>query len=381
VNKTARVVALASVLALTVAACGDRPEDSNTGAGNTETSSSPTESTEETEPTESSEPTESNPDFKACMVSDSGGFDDKSFNQTSHDGLVSAVEKLGLKTGEVESQSDSDYADNIDALVREDCNAIVTVGFLLGEATEAAAKQNKDVDFAIVDYGYADPPPNLRGLSFNTAEPSFLAGYLAAGMTKTGVVGTFGGAKIPTVTIFMDGYWEGVQYWNEQKDDEVQVVGWDEESQEGSFTDDFEDKIAGQNTADNLISQGADIIFPVAGPAGLGALESAQSSEGQVNAIWVDTDGCVSAAEYCDVIISSVMKGMDVAVEQAISDSVKDKFTSAPYVGTLDNGGVALAPYNEFEDDVPQELKDEIEQLKQDLIDGTVKITSPSAPQ
>ncbi len=374
---TARVVALASVLALSVAACGERPEDDTSAGGGGTTS--PTEVTQTS--AEESEPTASKPDFKACMVSDSGGFDDKSFNQTSHDGLVDAVKNLGIKSGEVESQSDSEYADNIRALVREDCNAIITVGFLLGDATEAAAKKNKDVDFAIVDYGYAKPPPNLRGLSFNTAEPSFLAGYLAAGMTKSGVVGTFGGAKIPTVTIFMDGYWEGVQYWNEQKDDEVQVVGWDEKAQAGSFTDDFEDKIAGQNTADNLISQGADIIFPVAGPAGLGALESAQSSEGAVNAIWVDTDGCVSAAEYCDVIVSSVKKGMDVAVEKAITDSVNGEFTNEPFVGTLDNAGVALAPYNEFEDEVPQELKDEIEQLKQDLIDGEVKITSPSAPQ
>lgn len=375
-KKTAQVLALTGVLALSLAACGDRPED-NAGSGGGTTS--PTEATQSS--SEAPSPTATNPDFKACMVSDSGGFDDKSFNQTSHDGLVNAVKNLGLKTGEVESQSDSEYADNIAALLREDCNSIVTVGFLLGEATETAAKKNPDVDFAIVDFGYAKPPKNLRGLSFNTAEPSFLAGYLAAGMTKSGVVGTFGGAKIPTVTIFMDGFWEGVQYWNEQKDDEVQVVGWDEKAQSGSFTDDFEDKIAGQDTADNLMSQGADIIFPVAGPAGLGALEAAQATDGEVNAIWVDTDGCVSAAEYCDTLISSVMKGMDVAVEQAITDSVNDEFTSEPFVGTLDNGGVQLAPYHEFDGEVPQELKDEIDTIKQDLIDGKIKITSPSAPQ
>ncbi len=375
-KKTAQVLAFTGVLALTLAACGDRPEDNAGGGGG---STSPTEATQSS--SEAPSPTASNPDFKACMVSDSGGFDDKSFNQTSHDGLVNAVKTLGLKTGEVESQSDSEYADNIAALLREDCNAIVTVGFLLGEATETAAKKSPDVDFAIVDFGYAKPPKNLRGLSFNTAEPSFLAGYLAAGMTKSGVVGTFGGAKIPTVTIFMDGFWEGVQYWNEQKNDEVQVVGWDEKAQSGSFTDDFEDKIAGQDTADNLMSQGADIIFPVAGPAGLGALEAAQATNGEVNAIWVDTDGCVSAAEYCDTLISSVMKGMDVAVEQAITDSVNDEFTNEPFVGTLDNGGVQLAPYHEFDGEVPQELQDEIESIKLDLVNGKIKITSPSAPQ
>ncbi len=378
-KKTARVVALVSVLALSMAACGDRPEDDTNSGG--APSSSPTDTTEATEPTESSEPTDDNSDFKACMVSDSGGFDDKSFNQTSHDGLDNAVEKLGLQTAEVESQNNDEYADNIAALVRENCKIVVTVGFLLGEATEAAAKKDPNVDFAIVDFGYAKPPKNVRGLGFNTAQPAFMAGYLAAGMTKSGVVGTFGGVEIPTVTIFMDGYWEGVQYWNEQKDDDVQVVGWDEEAQEGVFTNDFEEKSLGANAANDLISNGADIIMPVAGPAGLGALDAAQESDGQVTAIWVDTDGCVSAAEYCDVILSSVMKGMDVAVEQSITDSVNGKFTNEPYVGTLDNGGVQLAPFNEFEDEVPQELKDELDQIKSDLVDGTIKITSPSAPQ
>ncbi len=373
-KKSAGLLALTSVVALTLSACGNRPEDT-TAAGETTTTAANASPSE----TQSSPPPAGAADFKACMVSDSGGFDDKSFNQTSHDGLVNAADNLGIETGQVESNSDSEYADNIAALVREKCNVIVTVGFLLGDATEAAAKKNKNIDFAIVDYGYEKPPANLRGLSFNTAEPSFLAGYLAAGMTESGVVGTFGGAKIPTVTIFMDGYWEGVQYYNKQHDANVQVVGWDEQSQEGSFTDDFEDKIKGQTTAENMIGQGADIIFPVAGPAGLGALAAAQDSD--AHAIWVDTDGCVSAAEYCDVLISSVMKGMDVAVEQAITDSLNKEFTNEPFVGTLDNGGVQLAPYHEFDDDVPQELKDEVEQLKQDLIDGKIKITSPSSPQ
>jgi basic membrane protein A len=374
VKKTAGIVALTSVVALGLSACGNRPDATSAGGDSTTTSgASPTESMT------SSPPPAGAAKFKACMVSDSGGFDDKSFNQTSHDGLVNAAKDLGVQTGQVESHSDSEYADNIDAMVRADCNAIVTVGFLLGDATEAAAKKNPNIDFAIVDYGYAKPPSNLRGLSFNTAEPSFLAGYLAAGMTKSGVVGTFGGAKIPTVTIFMDGFWEGVQYYNKQHNTKVQVIGWDEKSQSGSFTDDFESKIKGQTTAKNMISQGADIIFPVAGPAGLGALAAAQDSG--ANAIWVDTDGCVSASEYCGVLISSVMKGMDVAVEKAISDSLNKKFTNKPYVGTLKNGGVALAPYHQFDSKVPQDLKDEIDKLKQDLIDGKIKITSPSAPK
>src|SRR5690606_34326924 len=138
-------------------------------------------------------------------------------------------------------------------------------------------------------------------LLFNAAEPGFLAGYTAAAMTETGIVGTFGGAKYPTVTIFMDGFDQGVQAYNEAKGADVQLLGWSEEAQDGQFiggNDPFGDIPGGKNTASTLISQGADIIMPVAGPAGQGALQAAQESGGNVNAIWVDTDGYISAPEF-----------------------------------------------------------------------------------
>jgi len=365
VNKTARMAALVGALVLIVSACGEKDDDSSGGDGDNESTQA-----------------ESNPDFKACMVSDSGGFDDKSFNQTSYKGLTDATTDLGLaERGSVESQSDSEYADNITALLRQNCNIITTVGFKLGDATEAAAKANPNVDFSIVDYGYAKPPNNLRGLSFNTAQSSFLAGYLAAGSSQSGVVGTFGGLNIPTVTIFMDGYWEGVQYYNEQNGTDVQVIGWDETTQKGSFTDDFENKTKGQSTADTLISQGADVIFPVAGPAGLGALQAAQDSNGEVRAIWVDTDGCVSAPEYCDVLLGSVEKGMDVAVADSIADSVHGQFDNVPYVGTLENGGTDLVYGSDLEGDIDPELMDQIDELRQSIIDGSVPVESASQPQ
>jgi basic membrane protein A len=365
VKKMLGTVAMVGALSLALASCGNRNDDSSS-------SNEPTSGGES-----SSAASEQFPDFKACMVSDSGGFDDKSFNQTSHDGLVKAAEDMGVQTGEVESQSDSEYADNIAAMVDQNCNIVVTVGFLLGEATEKSAKKNPDIDYAIVDFGYEKPPANLKGLTFNTAQPSFMAGYLAAGSSESGIVGTFGGLNIPTVTIFMDGYWEGVQYYNEQNGTDVKVIGWDETTQEGSFTEDFENKTKGQNTAQNLISQGADVLFPVAGPAGLGALQAAQD-DGNVRAIWVDTDGCVSAAEYCDVLLSSVMKGMDVAVEEAIKSSADGSFDNTPYVGTLENGGVGLAP---LADDVPSDMASQLDDIQAKLISGEIKVTSPAAPQ
>ncbi len=362
-KRTARsAAALMAVAALTLAGCGNR-DSGDSASGDT----SPSPST-----TESSSAPQSNPDFKACMVSDSGGFNDKSFNQTSHDGLVKAKTDLGIQTGEVESNSPSEFADNIDALVKQDCNIITTVGFLLGDATLAAAKKNPKIDFDIVDYAYDKAPKNLKGLTFNTQEPSYLAGYLAAGTTESGIVGTFGGAQIPSVTAFMDGFQAGIEKYNEDNGSDVQLIGWDKETQKGTFTNDFESKTKGQSAASEMITQGADIIFPVAGPAGLGALQAVQDAD--VKAIWVDTDGCVSAAEYCDVLLTSVMKGMEVAVEQGIKDSLDGTFNNELYVGTLENGGVSLAPYHDQESAVPAELDAKIQDLKQQIIDGDLKV-------
>ena len=139
--------------------------------------------------------------------------------------------------------SDTEYGDNIQAMVDAGCNQITTVGFLLGDATLAAAKANKDVDFSIVDFAYEKAPKNLKGLVFNTAEPSYLAGYLAAAKSETGTVGTFGGLNIPTVTSFMDGFKQGVEKYNEDTGADVQLLGWD--GTDGSFTEDFEDKSQG----------------------------------------------------------------------------------------------------------------------------------------
>lgn len=325
-------------------------------------------------------------DYKACMVSDSGGFDDKSFNQTSYKGLTDAKAQLGVQTNQVESASESDFAKNVQAMVDADCKMIVTVGFLLDKATTDAAKANPDINFAIVDSnpeGAADLD-NLKPLMFNTAESSFLGGYLAASMSQTGKVGTFGGLKIPTVTIFMDGFAQGVQYYNQQKGKSVQVLGWDAAKQDGQFVPGdkpFENVAGGKQTADNLISQGADIVFPVAGPAGEGALQSAQSSGGKVNAIWVDTDGCISAEQYCASIVSSVYKGMDVAVFDTIKSGMDGSFSNEPFVGTLENDGTGLAPFHDFDGKVPAEVKTELDTIKADIIAGKIEISSAAQPK
>jgi len=357
VKKYVRGTAIVGVVTLAVAACGSKPTEESSGGS-------------------------ANKDFKACMVSDSGGFDDKSFNQTSYKGLQDAVKAKGLTEVKAESKSDNDYPTNMTAMVNAKCNVIVPVGFKLADATEKAANANPSIKFAIVDYnGFKAPIENVKPLVFNTAQTSFQAGYLAAAMSKSGKVGTFGGIKIPTVTIFMDGFAEGVRYYNKQKSKNVQVLGWDDAKQTGLFTNDFEDKAKGQTNAQNLVTQGADILFPVAGPAGLGALQAAKASNGKVNAIWVDTDGCVSAAEYCSVLLSSVQKGMDVAVQDAVESVVDNKFDNTQFIGTLENGGTSLAPFHEFDGKIPDELKKELDQIKADIISGKITIESKAQPK
>ena len=355
-KKYVRGTAIVGVLTLAVAACGSKPTEDNAGGS-------------------------ANKDFKACMVSDSGGFDDKSFNQTSYKGLQDAVKEKGLTEVKAESKSDNDYPTNMTAMVNAGCNVIVAVGFKLEDATEKAATANPNIKFAIVDSAPKTPIENLKPLLFNTAQSSFQAGYLAAAMSQSGKVGTFGGLKIPTVTIFMDGFAEGVRYYNQQKGKNVQVLGWDDTKQAGLFTGDFEDKAKGQNNAQNLITQGADVLFPVAGPSGLGGLQAAKASNGKVNAIWVDTDGCISAEEYCSVLMSSVEKGMDVAVKDAVISVVDNKFDNTQFTGTLQNGGTSIAPFHDFDSKVPADVKSELDQIKQDIISGKITIQSKVQPK
>ena len=362
------VLALSAASALTLAGCAAPPSATTSPAATGSASASAPES---------SAPAET--DFTACMVSDAGGFDDKSFNETAFNGMMQAKDELGIQTKQIESNAEGEYAGNVQSMIDANCNIVITVGFALATATEAAAKQNPDVNFAIVDYSSFEGVDNAKGLIFNTAQPSFMAGYLAAGMTQTGTVGTFGGAKYPTVTIFMDGFAQGISYYNEQKGADVKLIGWDEAKQDGQFVggnNPFGDIPGGKNTASTLIAQGADIILPVAGPAGLGALQAAKESGGKVNAIWVDTDGFISAPEFGPQIMTSVQKGMDVAVFEAIKASKEGTFDNKLFIGTLANQGVYLAPFHEFDAKIPAETKAEIEKLKADIVAGTVKFQS-----
>jgi basic membrane protein A len=359
VKQTLRAGAVITVVALLAAGCGSSksPAASNSAAAG--------------------------PKFKACMVTDTGGIDDRSFNASSYEGLkeAKAAEPSKITIQYLQSSSASDYVPNINAFIQQKCGIIVTVGFLMGPATQTAAKAHPNQKFAIVDYSYAPPLSNVDALLFNTAQDGFLGGYLAAGMSKSGKVATFGGQKLSTVTIYMDGFWDGVQYYNAKHHKNVKVLGWNEKTQKGSFVGNFTDLTAGQRLTNTFITEGADIIFPVAGGVGLGSAKAVQlaNSNGQnVNMMWVDTDGCVSAATYCKFFITSVEKGIQTAVKNAVLTAAKGSLKGGNYIGTLSNGGVQLAPFHDFASKVPASLQSELNQVKSGIESGSIKIATAS---
>ena len=369
--------ALAVSAALVIAACGSSTSSAPSGTSSS-TSSSATSSAA------------TSAKFLGCMVTDTGGIDDRSFNASSWAGMqAAAAANSNVTVKYLQSTTQSDYIPNINTFLSQKCGIIVTVGFLMGPATEAAAKAHPSQKFAIVDCSYASgcltgtKEPNIDQLTYNTVQDGFLGGYLAAGMTKTGKVATFGGEDFGTVTIYMDGFWDGVQYYNSKHGTHVQVLGWNEQTQKGSFTGDFTNQTKGQTLTQTFISEGADIIFPVAGNVGLGAAKAVQDADSaagsqKVNMFWVDTDGCTSAPQYCKYFITSVTKGIVPSVKTAVLNAAGGTFSGGTYIGTLTNGGAVLSPYHDFASQVSATLQNELKQVEAGIESGSIQTPTKS---
>lgn len=356
----APLAAAVAVTALTLSACGQAPSSSSADSKKS--------------------------DFKACMVSDAGGWDDKSFNQSGKEGFDRAVKEFGLQQGVAESKSASDYQANVDQMVQQGCKLIYGVGFNLAPVMLKAAKANTDIEFALIDSpfagtdGKAEELKNGKPIEFNTAQAAYLAGYVAAGTSKTGKVATFGGMQIPSVTVFMDGFADGVKKFNEDSGKNVQLLGWNKDKQSGSFSGDFDNQSQGQTLTNQFLSQGADVVMPVAGPVGLGAAAAVKKKSG-AKLVWVDNDGYESIPDYKDIILTSVVKQIANSVYDTAKEAKDDKFTASPYVGTLANEGVGIAPYHDLDSEVPADVKTNVEKLKQQIIDGSLKVESKNAPK
>lgn len=302
----------------------------------------------------------------ACLITDVGKVDDGTFNEFAFDGLTAAGDDLDLETDYIETLAATDYATNIQRCIDSGFDAIVTVGFLMQDATLAAATDNPDVYFIGIDQGYEMPPANLVGVQFREDQSGFLAGALAAQMSESGIIAGVYGIPVPAVVKFRNGYEQGAKYINPDID------------VRGVYIQSFVDSVAGGETADQLISEGADVIFGAGGQTGSGAILRAAQQE--VYVIGVDQDeygttfggGETPGSEY---IISSAMKRVDQGVYlslAALVDGDMETFGGGTNrVLAAENDGVTYAPANDS--DVPEEVTAVLEEILLGLQDGTIE--------
>lgn len=365
---SSRLLALGASAALIFAACG--------GGASTAPTTEPTQGGQPT-----TTPTEAPAAFKACLVTDTGGLGDKGFNDNALKGLQDALAAgYATEVKNLESKKDADYASNIDLLVTDGCQQITTVGFNMGQVTQVKAGENPDIAFSIVDFAYDPAVANITGIVFATEQAGMLAGYLAAGASATGIIGTYGGLPIPPVTAFMDGLYAGIKYYNEENGTSAKLLGWDPVAQQGVMApadNPWGNTDFGNQQAQAFFQEGADIVVPVAGGTGIGTFTAAKQAQGtgkKVYAIGVDTDQYLTAPGFETVILTSIMKIIDKAVADAIKLAADGNLGGSNYVGTLENGGVGLAPFHDLSTLVSADLQAGLDALKGKISDGSVKV-------
>ncbi len=352
-------VAVLLILSMVLVACGptEAPEA-------TEVAPEPTEAAPEpTEPTQVQEGV-----LRVGMVSDVGGVDDASFNQNTWEGLVRARDELGVSATFIESQAQADYEKNITEFGEQEFDLVFTVGFLINEATAKMAPLYPDSKFAGIDQWYDPPIDNVVAITFAVDQAAFPIGYLASGWAvlqdpDDPHVGWIGGMEIPPVQQFIVAYEAGVAYYNEQKGTDVKVSG--------VYVGDFEAADEGKIQGNSLIDEGVDVIFGVGGKTGNGGLAAAK--ERGKWGVGVDVDQYYTLPNEQDILITSCQKRLDNAVYAVVEQTLADEFPGGGvYVGTLENGGVGLAPYHDFEGQIPADLTAEVEAIVQGIIDGTI---------
>lgn len=307
-------------------------------------------------------------DLMISMVTDTGGINDQSFNQSAWAGLERAQNEIGITAGFLESTQESDYAPNLETLYDQGNDLMWGIGYLMGDTVLEAAKTNPDKKYATIDFFYSDedpetaPPENLIGVTFKEQEPSFLVGYIAGKMTKTNNVGFVGGMDFDVIWRFENGFKAGVKTAN--PDCEIQV----------QYANDFGDTAKGKAIANQMYQKDADIIFHAAGYTGTGVIESAVENGKYVIGVDVDQKAMLGK----DEIITSAMKRVDQAIFNVAKDLAAGKWEGGSNITYgLAEGGVGIAPTSS--DAVPADILEEVAQLEKDIIDG--KITVPGTKE
>ena len=292
-------------------------------------------------------------DLKIGLVTDVGGVNDGSFNQTAWEGMERAAEELGVTVNYLESGTDADYAPNLETFADEEYDLIISIGYMLADATRTAAEQNPDIKFAIVDDATIDLP-NVTCLMFRAEQASYLAGYVAGKTTKTNNVGYVAGMANETMNQFGYGYCAGVLDAN--PDAKIQQFN----------ANSFADAATGKTMANTAITNGADVIFHAAAATGLGVIEACH--EAGVYAIGVDSD---QSGISPDTVLTSAMKRVDNAVYDTIESLVNGTLESSVHTYELAEGGVDIAPSQDL---IADDVVAEVEEVKEKIINGEIEV-------
>ena len=299
--------------------------------------------------------------FRVGLVTDVGKVDDKSFNQSAWEAVQQAAKDLGAEVKYIETTDPKDYAKNIATFADEKYDLIVTVGFALGEATDAAAKQYPDTKFIGVDQFQAETVPGVAGLNFPEDQAGFLAGALAALMSKSGQIGAvLGTDAVPPVWRYGEGYRAGALAV--KPDIKVNTVYHNDVG----FDKTFVDPEWGKTTAQSMIDKGADVIFGAGGKTGNGALLA--GADKGVAVIGVDTDQYDTVPEAQKSLLTSAMKLIVPGTCNLIKDYAAGKWTDGNVVGT-----VGLAPYHDWDSKVPADVKAKVDEVVKQMEAGTLK--------
>lgn len=305
----------------------------------------------------------------ACLVTDSAGIGDRSFNDAVWKGLETAEADYGSEISYIESKSADDYAPNIQACLDAEADVVICVGFMMGDACTAAVDANPDTKFVGVDI-YGLGKPNFIGIDAYMEQSSFLAGYLAAGMSETGILGTWTGFVGPVVLSFMDGFYMGAMEYNTVHGTDVQVLGYDPADMDNAANiASWDDIDKGRAISETQMDNGADIIYGVCGNVSTAAA-AAMQERGYGYIFGMDQDWTLTNPQYADQILGSALKNMHVAVYEIMKNlEESDTFNGGEdYVLTLANGGTSLTINEAI--DIPEDLKAEVEALAEKIASG-----------
>jgi serine/threonine protein kinase len=312
------------------------------------------------------------PTVEVCLLTEEETIEGNIYLSIFWDGIQAAEEHLDVEGRYFVIQQDTGFERTVNDLNDEDCDLILVASFQNNEQIASAAEANPDRFFTTLGYVHDLDYDNVLGQWFASDQAAFLAGYLAASVTRTGVVGTYGGENNFSVRYFMDGFALGVQYYNQQHGTYVEVFGWDPATREGLFTGNFKNQEDGRRMGEQLLDAGADIIMPAAGLQGFGTADIVLE-QGGAYIIGVDFDWALAAPEYAEITLTSVVQHLDGAVFRAIQQVVEGDFTGGIFTGTLENDGVRLAPFHNLDWMVSDALRSELDQLREAIIAGEIK--------